>query len=241
MAVELNAEYHVSFGYRYGTIGTAPRDMRLWIPDAADTSEGFILKIQYTSSDVHKRVSSGAQVFVDGIAAQLSQDVVTMADTAGSYHWNMMDRVLSVTVKGNKILTVRTQNAVKTSLLVQTSIAEFFSAQASFIDLLAGVLNIPASTIRIVEIIEAPSRRRLLQSGLQLSFAVAVLDELNTLADTIQLAVSSGALTAAVASDATLSSIVTVPVQEVTSELSLSPDPECLPTCKNTTLGLENE
>eukprot|EP00951_Prasinocladus_malaysianus_P011291 scaffold83456_cov37-Prasinocladus_malaysianus.AAC.1 len=95
-----------------------------------------------------------------------------MDDTAGSYYWDMIDRVLSIAVKGNEIITIRTQNAVKTSLLVQTSIEEFFSAQSSFIDLLAGVLNIPASTIRIVEIVEATSRRHLLQNSMQVSFAV---------------------------------------------------------------------
>lgn len=57
--VELGAEYYISFGYRSGTVGTAPRDMRLQIPTAAATA-GIILNIQYTSPDVHKVGATGS-------------------------------------------------------------------------------------------------------------------------------------------------------------------------------------
>lgn len=53
VAVELGGSYYISYGYRDGTIGTAPRDTRFWIPDAADT-EGVVVKIQYTAPDAHK-------------------------------------------------------------------------------------------------------------------------------------------------------------------------------------------
>ena len=54
VAVELGGEYYISFGYRDGTVGTAPRDMRLWIPDATDSDPAIVVKFQYTAPDVHK-------------------------------------------------------------------------------------------------------------------------------------------------------------------------------------------
>ena len=54
VAVELGGEYYISFGYRDGTVGTAPRDMRLWIPDATDSDPAVVVKFQYTAPNVHK-------------------------------------------------------------------------------------------------------------------------------------------------------------------------------------------
>jgi hypothetical protein len=54
VAVELGGEYTISFGIRGATIGTAPRDMRLWIPDAASSDPGIVVKLQYSAPNVHK-------------------------------------------------------------------------------------------------------------------------------------------------------------------------------------------
>ena len=230
-----------------------------------------------------------------GVEAQLSQSVVTTADTVGSYYWDTIERVLSVVVKSDTPITIRTQDAVKTTLKLQTSVEDFFATQSSFIDLLAGVLNIPASRIRIAEVVPPASRRAILASELSVAVFIlpvdptpppppptppsppplappppvgseitetpetpsvidsgdaedttqtvtptSVLLDLASLGQLITSIVEDGTLQTQISADPTVSAVITVPPQTVTPEISVAPTPECMPTCKNATVALEN-
>lgn len=241
-------------------------------------------------------ICSTLQVFVGETEAQLSPSDVSLNDTEGSYYWDILGRTLSVVIKGSTIITIRTQDSVKTSLKLQTTIADFFRAKESFVDLLAGMLNIPASRIRIVDIVQAVNRRRLLAGEVTMTFVVVAepvysppppspppppppspppptggpvsdppaatapseidtssgedtsqittpaetITSLRNISDTIKVLVENGSLQSRVSSDSTLRTILTVPAQTVTPELSLQPDPECIPSCKNATVALDN-
>ena len=112
-----------------------------------------------------------------GVEGNQSQSVATTDDATGTYYWDMMNRVLSVTVKGSSIVTIRTQDAVKISLRIQVTMQNFFATKTSFIDLLAGSLNIPPSRIRIAQVVRPARRRALLTS--ELDITVAVLPEIS--------------------------------------------------------------
>ena len=170
VAVEVSANYSFEFGYN--TIGSTvevPRDMRFLIPDAG-ADEGIALTIQYTSPDVHK-------VYVGRTEVEKNESLVTLDNEAGANYWDEFDLKLTVIVKGNRQVTVRTQNGVQVALTIQATVEGFESIRANFIATLARLLNVPIKDIVIVQVSSTATRsaRHLSQDTGELDVVFVIL------------------------------------------------------------------
>ncbi len=128
-----------------------------------------MLTIQYTSPDVHK-------VYVGRTEVEKKESLVTLDDEAGASYWDEYDLKLTIIVKGNRQVTVRTQNGVQVALNVQATVEGFESIRANFIAILARLLNVPITDIVIVQVSSSTatrSARHLFQdNGLDVVFVI---------------------------------------------------------------------
>jgi len=156
---------------------TNPSDLRLQLINAAGAESTDAVTVRIWYSDPQR-----LQVFVRGeyvedlnyFDGKHKRDLVrfgkldswseqwpTVAMDAGSNAFNHATQEITVTLKGDDAVDIKTMPVVMVSLSLAVSVDKFYEVEASFVANLCFVLQIPPQRMRIVNVVPDTGRRRL--------------------------------------------------------------------------------
>jgi len=133
--------------FAVNTTGTPPRNMRLWFPYAASTSE-VVLVVNYF--EINRRY-----LWLDGVgrlSPSGSPPAVGDGQPHGAYAWRQGEGLLTVKLTGaGRVLEVRTEAVLSISAHLAIGLDEFF--QDGFVENVAALLGIEASRFKVVQVV----------------------------------------------------------------------------------------
>ncbi|KAG1658047.1 hypothetical protein FOA52_004206 [Chlamydomonas sp. UWO 241] len=128
--------------------GTPPRFSRLWLPYAdADAEVVIAVKYQDTLRRFAWTTAAGRIFPLD------APPLVGDGTPHGSYHWDRTTMTFTVKLGGGRNVELRTENAVEITTTLSMSVDDFYDTQATFIEAIAQLLNIPTSRIIIARVV----------------------------------------------------------------------------------------
>eukprot|EP00854_Cymbomonas_tetramitiformis_P005761 gene5761-6952_t len=257
--------------YNLTCTGTNPRDVHLALPTDSDET-GVILHIWqaphpladvagcaaqaptntlehalYQSPELHEVFVNGKKKEAVQSAEDLPWDKVKLSQDTGTHYWYNPKRILTILVKGQQDIIIRTVNAVQLELTVIGTIDEFYDngGLQTFTANLAYSLSIEPSRIKVVDIVSGVSRKHLRRALLETNttnLEVLVSEEKSEGAGEEDPDAAEDAVVAELelvaeratqqAEAGTLLSDFTV--TEYTVELSVPPEDPCMPSCQGT-------
>ena len=96
---------------------------------------------------------------------QYKSTVYTKSAHHGAWYFDRISRLLSVKVRTNERILVKTLDFVRVSLTVAVTEKQFFDSQTNFIKYVASALMINPARVRVIDVVPGNGRRQLGETG----------------------------------------------------------------------------